>query len=80
MLFADAASPNLYDVLIALIQMIGTAFAVWVAYKQTTRTVASRDQVAEVHKTVNGNLDVEKKKVEKYSRKLRELGVEPDDL
>jgi hypothetical protein len=92
----EANAPNVYNVLIALIQMIGTAFAVWIAYRQTTRNTASAaDSLAtkveettqkaatkleEVHVAVNGNLDREKKKVAKYAKLLREHGIEPDDF
>lgn len=88
------SSPNVYAVLIALIQMIGTAFAVWIAYRQTvlnTRrdatalatkvdetTAKTASKLDEVHVAVNGNLDAAKKKAEKYARKLRENGIDPD--
>jgi hypothetical protein len=88
-------SPNIYTVLIALIQMIGTAFAVWVAYRsQTRKTEATAVVLAtkveetsgkaaakleEVHVAVNGNLDREKKRVAKLAKLLRQNGIEPDD-
>jgi predicted chitinase len=69
---------NLSSVLTVLIQTLGTAFAVWVAYRQTISKVASKAQVEEVHKTVNGNLHRVTEKAEKYAAKLRANGFDPD--
>lgn len=70
--------PNLYSFLIVAAQTFGTMFAVWIAYRQTIRNVASKTQVEEVHKTVNGNLSRATEKVEKYAAKLRANGIDPD--
>jgi hypothetical protein len=75
----DATNPNVYNVLIILIQTLGTAFGLWLTYRATIRNVASRSQVDEVHKTVNGNLSRATEKAEKYARMLRANGIEPDD-
>lgn len=84
------STPNIYDVFIALIQMLGTAFAVWVAYRQTVlnnrrdasalavKVEETTSKLEAVHTAVNGNLDAEKKKVEKYAAKLRANGIDPD--
>jgi hypothetical protein len=71
-------APNLYSVLIILIQTIGTGFGLWLTYRATIRNVASKSQVEDVHKTVNGNLHRVTEMAEKYAAKLRANGIEPD--
>lgn len=90
-----AEQPNMYAAIIALIQMLGTAFAVWIAYRQTVlnnrrdasalavkveeTTAKTASKLDEVHVAVNGNLDAAKKKAEKYAAKLRAHGLDPDN-
>lgn len=89
-------APNLYAVFIALIQMIGTAFAVYIAYRQTiahNKLVASNlaskvdetnaqttTKLDAVHETVNGNLHRANERAEKYARLLRLNGIEPESF
>ena len=109
-------SPDLAQVIIALIQSIVTMAGLWFAYskgttrgdakaeslaetvKDTAAGVADKlgakaealattvkdtaagvaDKLGEVHTAVNGNLDAEKKKAERYARALRATGIDPD--
>jgi hypothetical protein len=69
---------NLSSVLTVLIQTLGTAFGLYLTYRATIRNVASKSQVEEVHKTVNGNFTRERDRAEKYAAKLRDIGIDPD--
>ena len=71
-------SPNIYTVLITLINTVGTGFGLWLTYRATIRNVASKSQVEEVHRTVNGNLTKVTEKAEKYAAMLRATGIDPD--
>lgn len=79
MILDATTGPNLFDVLIALIQMIGTAFAVYIGYLGTRRFQANTDsKVDKVHETVNGNLSRAQERAEKYAKMLRAQGIDPD--
>ena len=80
MFVLDAAGgPNLFDVLIALIQMMGTAFAVYIGYLGTRKMQTNTDtKVDKVHETVNGNLSRAQERAEKYAKMLRARGIDPD--
>lgn len=76
---AADAGPNAFDVLIALIQMLGTAFAVYVGYLGTRNRLSGTDtKLDKVHETVNGNLSRAQERAEKYAKLLRENGIDPD--
>lgn len=83
MSLATDAGPNLYAALIALIQMLGTAFAVYIGYLGTRNTLNRTDnkldtKLDKVHETVNGNLSRAQERAEKYAKILRDNGIDPD--
>ena len=83
MFLSPDAGPNLFDVLIALIQMLGTAFAVYIGYLGTRNTLSRTDtkldsKLDKVHETVNGNLSRAQERAEKYAKMLRDRGIDPD--
>ncbi len=76
-------NPNLYSVLIATVQMIGTAFAVWIAYRQTMLNaikvaIPVAEKLEEVHTAVNGNLTAVQDKADRYAKILLDNGLHPD--
>ncbi len=79
MVLLDATGPNVFDVFIALIQMLGTVFAVYIGYLGTRNKLTGTDsKLDKVHETVNGNLSRAQEKAEKYAKILRDHGLDPD--
>lgn len=80
MTLADAG-PNLNSVWIALIQMLGTGFAVYLAYRQTRKGQDPKlDKIAEVaaktETLVNGDRAAKEERIRWLESKLRDAGLD----
>ena len=77
-MFLEGEPVSYTQVWITLITTVSTMFGLWLNYRATINKVASKEQVDEVHTTVNGNFTRERDRAEKYAAKLRDHGIDPD--
>lgn len=72
-----AGAPNGWAALIALFQVMGTAFAVWVAYRKTRD--GQDPKLDQIQHLVNGDRAAKEEKIRVLEARLREREDQIDD-